>query len=382
MGSTGTVQTSLRGDESPKSRVSNASLEAKKFTEDQYRALDFAEDNERIVFTGPAGTGKTLLAIESARRAARHGRRTLFLCYNELLGEWLETELAPLSSIVDFDRVARRMLKISGLRAGDSETFWSQELPRAALAALSDDGGNNLKPYQEVIIDEAQDFLREGFIDFVDRSLIGGLRGGHLLLFGDFERQSLYDGADLTLAELKEGWIPDLVNARLRDNCRNTPRVAALASTLGRLDPDYRSIRREDDRIDPKIVEYRSDKEQQEALTDLLLDLLTEGFVPADIAVLSMRAHDMCFDKITGHGSKTRVADGGRPGRGVVFRSSVKRFKGLEAPVVIVTDIDDVASEEAQKLLYVAVTRPLNNLIMLMHTGARREARANLKGVP
>ena len=366
--------------ESPRARVDRVKAEAKKYTERQSLALDFAEGNERVVFEGPAGTGKTLLAIEAARRAARSGRRTLFLCYNELLGVWLKREVSPLASMVDFDRVARRMLDVSGLRVSEDPDFWSTVLPFAAIAALEDNPDGPLRPYEQLIVDEAQDFLRDGYIDFLDRSVIGGLQRGRVMLFGDFERQAVYREADLSLAELKAGWIPDLANFRLRDNCRNRPRVAALASILGGLDPDYRSVMREDDQIDPTIVEYIDDQEQQGKLIQTLLDLLDEGVEPSDIAVLSMRPFDMCMDRISGASEKSAFSGGEGPGNGGAFSTSIRRFKGLEAPVVVVTDIDEIVSEEAQKLFYVAVTRAIDKLVLLIRSGARQEYVRGAKG--
>ena len=367
------MRPNFESHESPRARVRRVKAEAKKYTEEQFRALDFAEGNKRAVFEGPAGTGKTLLAIESARRAARLGRRTLMLCYNELLGEWLGKEISPLSPHVDFDRVARRMLRISGLNARQDPEFWSTTLPVAAAAALEDDRGGSIEPYEQLVVDEAQDFLRDGYIDFLDRSVIGGLERGRVMLFGDFDRQAVHRAADLTLAELKEGWITDLANFRLRDNCRNTPRVAALASIVGGMDPDYRSVLRKDDHVDPMIVEFQNEAEQRSKLIQLLLDLLDEGFELADFAVLSMRSRDACMDTITGAKSKARFSGGERPVKGGVFSTSIRRFKGLEAPVIVVTDIEEIVSEDAQKLLYVAVTRAIDKLVLLIRSGARRE---------
>ena len=359
--------------ESPKARIQRVRAEAKRYTEDQFRALDFAQDNERVVFAGPAGTGKTLLAIESARRAARLGRRTLFLCYNELLGDWLEKEIAPLAPIVEFARVARRMLSTSGLRAKEDPMFWAKELPLAAVAALKDAPEGSLRQYEELIVDEAQDFLRGGFIEFLDHCVAGGLEKGRVRLFGDFERQAVYHSAELTLAELKEGWIQDLASFRLRDNCRNTPRVAALAGDLGGLDPDYRSVLRQDDLIDPIIIEYENDAEQPGKLMDALLELLDEGYEIAEIVVLSMRSKEMCMDKASGDAPNARNLGAGKSAKNGAFSSSVRRFKGLEAPVIVLTDIESISSDEAQTLLYVAVTRALSKLVLLMHKDAKKD---------
>src|SRR6185436_13500111 len=64
-----------------------------KLTEEQYDGLDLLADNERCLFEGAAGTGKTMLALEYARRSAAAGHRTLLLCFNKLLGEWFRTQV-------------------------------------------------------------------------------------------------------------------------------------------------------------------------------------------------------------------------------------------------------------------------------------------------
>ena len=58
-------------------------------TGEQYDRLDELEANPRCLFEGAAGTGKTLLALEYARRADGAGAKVLFVCFNRLLGDWL-----------------------------------------------------------------------------------------------------------------------------------------------------------------------------------------------------------------------------------------------------------------------------------------------------
>lgn len=60
--------------ESPRSRARRIEEEIRRFTEEQFAALDSMARNPRVVFDGPAGTGKTLLAMEAARRGAAAGR--------------------------------------------------------------------------------------------------------------------------------------------------------------------------------------------------------------------------------------------------------------------------------------------------------------------
>src|SRR5207253_2304449 len=64
----------------------------RKFTEEQFDALDMLDENPRVLFKGPAGTGKTLLALEAAKRAVRRGENAVLLCHNTLLGKWLRKQ--------------------------------------------------------------------------------------------------------------------------------------------------------------------------------------------------------------------------------------------------------------------------------------------------
>jgi hypothetical protein len=58
-------------------------------TEEQYAVLDALATNRTCLVYGPAGTGKTLLAVEAAKRSASNGHPTLLTCFNRNLGRWL-----------------------------------------------------------------------------------------------------------------------------------------------------------------------------------------------------------------------------------------------------------------------------------------------------
>jgi hypothetical protein len=53
-----------------------------RLTEEQFAVLEILCDFPRVGVSGGAGTGKTLVAMERARRLAAEGRRVLLICYN------------------------------------------------------------------------------------------------------------------------------------------------------------------------------------------------------------------------------------------------------------------------------------------------------------
>jgi superfamily I DNA/RNA helicase len=52
---------------------------------------------------------------------------------------------------------------------------------------------------------------------------------------------------------------------------------------------------------------------------------------------------------------------------------SIHAFKGLEANAVIVTDIDTIGDEASEALFYVAVTRALHRLVILLHERVKKQ---------
>ena len=66
-------------------RNANAALIA--LTKEQYRCLDQLDDNPRCLIQGAAGTGKTLLAIEEAKKSVAQGNRTALFCFNANLAD-------------------------------------------------------------------------------------------------------------------------------------------------------------------------------------------------------------------------------------------------------------------------------------------------------
>jgi superfamily I DNA/RNA helicase len=298
------------------------------------------EANSRVTFTGPAGTGKTLLAIEAARRSANVKRKVLLVCFNRLLGDWVELQTAELRPAVTTATLHSYMLQTAGLRvdadSAHTPEFWANELPSKAIDRLLQQPGTAAH-FDELIVDEAQDVLKPPYLDFLDLVLQRGWGAGRWKLFGDFEKQAIYADNGIPLEEFLETRSSHAPVYDLRENCRNTPRVAVYTQLLGGLNPYYRKILRPDDGVDPQVIYYKDDAHQIELLAAALRDLLKEGFTLRDITILSPVVHHCAARLLRQVPEWThRIEKFERRGPAQAGYCSIQAFKGMEAPVAAV----------------------------------------------
>ena len=223
-----------------------------------------------------------------------------------------------------------------------------------------------------MIVDEVQDLLHPSYLDVLELVLKGGLKGGAWRLFGDFEQQMLY-GQDRDQAdELLRTRLGSFAKGSLRVNCRNTPRIATLSHLLGRLSPNYSRILRPDDRIEPIISYYATPSQQRKEVAKTLERLFKESFSGDDIVVLSPKAGPRCA--AAGVAEKPwadQLAPFEAASSGQIRYTTIQSFKGLDAPAIVVTDIEQVAGNTSSSLFYVATTRALERLCIIVHETAK-----------
>jgi len=323
------------------------------------------ERNPRVIFEGPAGTGKTLLALEAARRAVIEQQRPLLLCFNRLLGRWLKVQATAMGGCGDVTTIHGLMLRVSGIDVPPNapSEFWSKTLPEAAVAKLLD--AESPLSFDVVIADEAQDLLRGEYLDVLDLILAGGLSAGRWMMFGDFERQAIFEAADLSLDAFRANRASPPVYS-LRDNCRNTPRIASYVSLLGGLRPGYDRVLRPDEGPAPRMRYYEHAAQQKPILEDILAALYKEGYAGEDIVLLSPVRQQPAALGLSDEPWRSRVRSyADSPAKGHVRWATVQAFKGMEAPVVVLTDIEEVQGATAESLFYTGLTRATDRLIVL-----------------
>lgn len=343
------------------------------YTAEQFTALDTMEDNRRVLFTGPAGTGKTVLALETARRAASTGKSVLLVCFNRLLGRWLSEHPLARSGQITAGTLHQYMAGIAGIKVseGADDSFWKAELPEAAMAKLLD-GHRDTGRFDMVIADEVQDLLLPPYLDVLELVLKGGISGGSWRMFGDFERQMLYGQDRHQVEDLIRKRCGTIARGSLRVNCRNTPRVATLSHLLGRLTPNYSRILRPDDHIEPVISYYATPSQQRKELSKILERLFRESYSGDDVVVLSPKTGARCAAaNVTDKPWSDQLAAFEAASTGQIRYTTIQSFKGLESPAIVITDIEHVDGDISSSLFYVATTRALERLCIIVHETAK-----------
>lgn len=356
--------------ESPKSRRHRLREELKRYTQEQMRALDSMEGNDRVLFTGPAGTGKTLLAIEGARRAASRGKKVLLLCFNRLLQKAIADEVKG-SDLVVASTLHRFMLDCAGTSPRSDTSFWTDDLPDLALDALVEEEPE----FDLLIVDEAQDILRTSYLAVLDELVKGGLKDGAWFFFGDFEKQQIY-GHEVEIDELVRESRP--ARYQLRTNCRNTPHIAQAARYYGRLDPPYDRVLRPDNGVNVRIDHYAGLDEQHDLLVSTLDALYDDGISGEDIVILSPNAKRPAAASLRLEPWSSRIVPFTHGLKGQIGYTTIHAFKGREAPTVIATDIERVVGLHEEQLFYVATTRAVERLVILAHDDTRPELQSIL----
>ena len=98
-----------------------------RLTNEQYEIFEELSDNERIKVYGGAGTGKTLIAVEKARRDALAGKKVIYLCYNKLLAAHVRSALSEPGvqenvEVQNLHEYASQIIKRAGMN--DSLKAW------------------------------------------------------------------------------------------------------------------------------------------------------------------------------------------------------------------------------------------------------------------
>ena len=306
-----------------------------RLTENQYRILDAVWENPRILVNGGAGTGKTFLAMETARRHADAGQSVLFLCRNPNLATFLQRQLlGSLVHVCHFDLSTRLDQR-----------------------------------FHVLVVDEFQDLLAPDLFLSLDDLVEGGLAHGICRFFGDLDNQRLFDAIDdnTALDLLSEDHY---FRYKLTDNCRNTSQIVLATGIM--TGAEMGDPMNQGDGEKAEKHPYSSSTNRNQQLRQIIEGLLANDLAPGNISLLTIGMPVVGLLPVLTDISSVRLSTDlvrqGLPDN-ILIMARAEDYKGLENQVVILVIDGNFIPDDLQKfksLVYVGASRARNQLIVLV----------------
>lgn len=317
------------------SEIENQERRLFRFTEHQLTILKVLQSHSRAAIQGVAGSGKTVLAIAKARSFADEGKRVLFLCFNELLADWLQFQLPEAYrdsvTIRNYHKLCREWVKAAGLawpKILEEEAFFGNEAPRLLERAI------DLLPercFDAVVVDEGQDFMPAWWdtVELINKRPTEG----PLYIFFDPD-QLIFQ---TTLASMPALGTPFLLPV----NCRNTERIASrCGKILGKSIPVNRGA---PEGKTPKLIHAPNAERQIKEVEKQIKEWITPntGLKCNQVAVVTRgNVQNSSLAGVCSLAGQpvTENLNEWRSGAGILL-SSLYRFKGLETDALILADV-------------------------------------------
>lgn len=331
-------------------------------TEEQERILEETELDRRKVFLGPAGTGKTFLAMEKARRLSDEGKSVLITCFNRALGHFFRRELPEEIEAANFHDFLLQRLSQAGIHlqvpAGAQE---QGEFFRATLPDAGFDYFMSLPPEKKLdslIVDEGQDFREEWFSCL--ESMVR--EEGEFYIFADPHQALFSDWKDL------QGTL-EVSRQRLTRNLRN---AATINQWLNQSFPGLNLKSQIQGGVPVSLFPWSTLEDERRLMARETGRLVSQGIQPGRILLLSPNKKDKgCLaqeEKLKTWPIITSLEE--KDPQCLRF-ATIRSFKGLEADIVFLFGIrpDTLACTEAD--IYVGGSRARFLLNIFHHEEAK-----------
>jgi hypothetical protein len=320
-------------------------------TNQQKSILRQLKRRKEALIEGGAGTGKTVLALDQAISLSEQGLKVLFLCYNQKLGDSLKIKTQHFESLHSMSfhefcswrvrqakKNTERDLIEESKRAYPQADFYDVIMPNALIDSYE------IAPieYDVIIVDEGQDFKAEYWLAI--ELLTDQKTDTKLYVFQDCNQAIYSDETELPI---------NCEPLYLFDNCRNTRFIHEAAYQY------YKGADVEAPKLEGEETQFISNKtiEQQSGEIDKLVSKLvnSENINPNDIAVITIGPYSQAQDLLSRSRNKHLWAFKEFSPNSKVLVETAKRFKGLEAKILILWVIDEHDADE--KMLYVSISR-------------------------
>ncbi len=315
-------------------------------TRQQATLLDFLEEQKTAVIHGLAGTGKTVLGVEKAKRLAAQDEQVLFLCFNRFLRDALKKNNTIPN--VTFHNVHSLAYEIMG-----QSDLPIEEVLEEFEDFLEEVFDEESWEYSNIIVDEGQD---------LDDRLLNRLY--------ELVRQKnscfyvFYDRNQYIMKNQLPKWIEDAeCRLVLHKNCRNTAEVFKTScSIMGLENVTYNEVHGEI----PAARFYTRADEEEKIVSEFVKRVMDEGLDTSDIVILTAKTIERSWIDPGKKYAGQELSCEGEVGK--ILFTTIRKFKGLEAEAILIVDaqMSALANPENRRLLYTGASRAKNLLNIAM----------------
>ncbi len=327
-------------------------------TSSQAAILDVVRANPRLEVTGSAGTGKTWLAMEQARRWAEAGERVCFVAYGRGVVAYVRKAMSdlPKTSRPAFVGTFHQLGADWGAPppTEDDSRFWDVDAPALMISAAASLPAD--ERFTAFVVDEAQDFADSWWPALLASAASDDFR---LAVFRDDE-QAVFNGRS-GRPELA------LVPLVLDENLRNAHQVVETFAPLISAQIQTRA----GDGYPVEYVDCSADQVIAQA-DDVVESLVQDrGWLPEHVALLTT-AHRHPVHVERGTDKSLYWAD--LWSTDDVFYSTVSGFKGLERPVIVLAVDGFHDGVPPRGVMYAGMSRARELLIVVGPSGILKPA--------
>lgn len=304
-----------------------------RLTPEQQECIEWTLRNDRFLISGWPGTGKTVIAVETARRLSTAGNSVLCITFNSLLAQKLSKELVQHTNaqVTTIYSLCSKASSYNGEKA-DFTPEWFDKQAATSLKKACDK--NFISEYSTLIIDEGQ-VIRKEFWEI----LIKHFSTKKIIVMCDAAQAFPYE-KPVSLMEI-EGYLKQPAFF-LTESLRMPKRVCERLKTFQQPTHSITNSRQNDEDTLTEIITGN----QKNTLRQIIAQILSQGLLPAHIIVLTpsnMAVH------------QSLVPQG-------VKVESIGRFRGLESPIIVILAATDMSNTE----FFCAYSRATSRCIVIL----------------
>lgn len=326
-----------------------------RLTAEQAQIMTALSGNSHLLIEGGAGTGKTLLAMDFAGKRAAAGDKVLYLTFNKNLSNNINRQIESTDNlkVINIHALFGEYVPVDVEKMNENpQKYFGEELPEAFFEWINTTSASTLEQlkYDLLVMDEGQDIIKPVYLYSLDALLKGGLEKGNWAIFYD-EKQNIYNPEYADGMEIIESY--SCTKFKLFVNCRNTVQIGTYSSKASGV--EIKEFLQENGE-EVQRISYKDKDDFKAQIKEIMKKLRAEKVEASEVAFLAPKKYSNSILHEIGF-EVNELGDSYNPQSPLPKFATIQGFKGLDAKIVVLVDVDAIHPKNFSKFIYIAGTR-------------------------